>query len=73
MQLTVLDGHNTGLFSWEHLYKLGNEQAALWDDYLARLHAAGFAGGSGREVGRRSRAPRRRIEVRAQPLNQLAR
>ena len=51
IQPTFSDGHNTGLFSWDYLYKLGNEQAALWDDYLARLHAAGFDGDSGREPG----------------------
>jgi len=51
IQPTFTDGHNTGLFSWDYLYKLGNEQAALWADYLARLHAAGFEGDSGREPG----------------------
>jgi DUF971 family protein len=51
IQPTFSDGHNTGLFSWDYLYKLGNEQAALWADYMARLHAAGFAGDSGREPG----------------------
>jgi len=45
------DGHNTGLYSWELLYKLGNEQAALWEDYMQRLHAAGFDGDSGRLPG----------------------
>ncbi|NHZ62160.1 gamma-butyrobetaine hydroxylase-like domain-containing protein [Massilia genomosp. 1] len=51
VQPTFSDGHNTGLFSWDYLYKLGNEQAALWADYLARLHAAGFDGDAGREPG----------------------
>lgn len=51
IQPTFSDGHNTGLFSWDYLYKLGNEQQALWDDYLARLHAAGFEGDSGRAAG----------------------
>lgn len=51
VQPTFSDGHNTGLFSWDYLYKLGNEQAALWADYMARLHAAGFEGDSGREPG----------------------
>ena len=51
IQPTFSDGHNTGLFSWDYLYKLGNEQKALWDDYLARLHAAGFDGDSGRAPG----------------------
>lgn len=51
VQPTFSDGHNTGLFSWDYLYKLGSEQAALWADYMARLHAAGFEGDAGREPG----------------------
>ena len=51
IQPTFSDGHNTGLFSWDYLYKLGNEQAALWSDYMARLHAAGFDGDTGRVPG----------------------
>jgi DUF971 family protein len=51
VQPTFSDGHNTGLFSWDYLYKLGSEQQKLWDDYMARLHAAGFDGDSGREPG----------------------
>ncbi|MEZ5738456.1 MAG: DUF971 domain-containing protein [Burkholderiaceae bacterium] len=35
------DGHSTGIFSWDYLYRLGVEQEALWADYLARLKAAG--------------------------------
>lgn len=42
------DGHNTGIYTWEYLYKLGHEQDALWEDYLKRLDAAGH----GREAGR---------------------
>lgn len=49
IQPTFSDGHNTGLFTWDYLYKLGSEQEKLWTDYLARLHAAGFEGDSGRE------------------------
>ncbi|MES2015225.1 MAG: DUF971 domain-containing protein [Pseudomonadota bacterium] len=55
IQPTFSDGHNTGLFSWDYLYKLGSEQASLWADYLARLHAAGFEGDSGREPGAASK------------------
>ncbi|MEJ7807932.1 MAG: DUF971 domain-containing protein [Telluria sp.] len=51
IQPTFSDGHNTGLFSWDYLYKLGSEQDGLWADYIARLHAAGFEGDSGREPG----------------------
>lgn len=41
MQINFDDGHDTGLFTWEYLYKLGKNQAALWQDYLDRLEAAG--------------------------------
>ena len=45
------DGHESGIFTWDYLYKLGSEQQALWQDYVNRLHAAGFEGDSGREPG----------------------
>jgi DUF971 family protein len=35
------DGHDTGIFSWDYLYKLGREQAELWARYEQRLHEAG--------------------------------
>lgn len=35
------DGHNTGIFSWDYLYFLGEQQAQLWVDYETRLRAAG--------------------------------
>jgi len=38
---TFSDGHDTGLYAWDYLYFLGKEQTRLWDDYLARLAAAG--------------------------------
>ncbi|MEN9761731.1 MAG: hypothetical protein RI906_1557 [Pseudomonadota bacterium] len=34
------DGHSSGIFSWDYLYWLGDQQEALWADYLARLEAA---------------------------------
>jgi DUF971 family protein len=43
------DGHESGIFTWDYLYKLGKEQGAMWQDYMNRLHAAGFEGDSGRE------------------------
>jgi DUF971 family protein len=45
------DGHESGIFTWDYLYKLGSEHNALWQDYFDRLHAAGFEGDSGREPG----------------------
>ncbi len=35
------DGHESGLFTWNYLYELGQKQEALWAEYLARLQAAG--------------------------------
>lgn len=35
------DGHNTGIFSWDYLYWLGDEQESLWQEYLDRLSKAG--------------------------------
>ena len=35
------DGHESGIFSWDYLYELGQRQDALWQAYLARLQAAG--------------------------------
>jgi DUF971 family protein len=37
------DGHNTGIFSWEYLYFLGSQQGELWQQYEARLKAAGVS------------------------------
>lgn len=39
---TFSDGHNTGIFSWSELYRLGVNQKALWQDYLKQLEAAGY-------------------------------
>ena len=35
------DGHATGIYSWEYLYELGQNQAKLWAEYLEKLTAAG--------------------------------
>lgn len=35
------DGHDTGIYSWDYLHWLGSQQTMLWQDYLARLQAAG--------------------------------
>ncbi len=39
---TFSDGHNSGIFSWGLLYKLGNEYAKLWSQYLEALKEAGY-------------------------------
>lgn len=45
VQPTFDDGHSSGIFSWDYLYWLGDEQESLWQDYLARLEAAGESRG----------------------------
>ncbi|MBE7939536.1 MULTISPECIES: DUF971 domain-containing protein [Ramlibacter] len=35
------DGHDSGIFSWELLYRLGRDEAQLWAEYERRLAAAG--------------------------------
>ena len=41
VQPTFSDGHDSGIYSWDYLYFLGAEQERLWQDYFARLQAAG--------------------------------
>jgi DUF971 family protein len=40
-QITFNDGHDSGLYSTAYLYRLGQQQEVLWQDYLARLERAG--------------------------------
>jgi DUF971 family protein len=35
------DGHATGIYSWEYLYELGENQDELWKQYLEKLAQAG--------------------------------
>jgi len=37
------DGHDSGLFTWDYLYRLGRDESQLWRDYEARLAAAGLS------------------------------
>jgi DUF971 family protein len=41
VQPAFSDGHSTGIYSWEYLYELGENQEQLWADYMARLEKAG--------------------------------
>ncbi|OAI18636.1 1-(5-phosphoribosyl)-5-((5-phosphoribosylamino)methylideneamino)imidazole-4-carboxamide isomerase [Methylomonas lenta] len=41
--LTFSDGHNSGIYSWDLLYKLGSDFPLLWSDYLEQLNAAGIS------------------------------
>lgn len=41
IQLFFDDNHDTGIYSWDTLYKLGQNHEALWQGYLDKLKAAG--------------------------------
>ena len=41
VQPTFSDGHESGIFTWEYLYRLGSQQDALWQQYEQRLAEAG--------------------------------
>ncbi|MEQ1867950.1 MAG: gamma-butyrobetaine hydroxylase-like domain-containing protein, partial [Micropepsaceae bacterium] len=42
VRLVFDDGHDTGLYSWDYLHKLGRDRIKLWFEYESRLKAAGL-------------------------------
>ena len=36
------DGHDSGLFTWDYLYKLARKRKTYWQAYLNRLEQAGY-------------------------------
>jgi DUF971 family protein len=43
VKLTFDDMHNTGIFTWSYLLRLGQERATLWAGYLDELEAKGLS------------------------------
>ncbi|AMC35609.1 gamma-butyrobetaine hydroxylase-like domain-containing protein [Janthinobacterium sp. B9-8] len=41
VKLVFDDCHDSGLYSWDHLYELGRNQAVNWQNYLDKLAEAG--------------------------------
>ena len=41
VQPAFSDGHATGIYSWDYLYHLGENQESLWAGYLQQLAEAG--------------------------------
>jgi len=41
VQPAFSDGHATGIYSWDYLYELGQNQDNLWSKYLEKLKQAG--------------------------------
>lgn len=42
VRLIFDDGHDSGLFTWEILHRLGRDQAAIWAAYLKALEDRGL-------------------------------
>ena len=41
VRLIFDDGHETGLYTWDYLYELGQNQKSNWIDYLHTLNKSG--------------------------------
>ena len=41
VRLIFSDGHDTGLYSWDYLYRLGVDKESLWKEYLDRMSKEG--------------------------------
>ena len=41
VKLEFDDGHNSGIYTWDYLYRLGAEHDERWRRYLERLQEAG--------------------------------
>jgi DUF971 family protein len=43
VRLSFDDLHDTGIYSWDYLYRLGQDGPAIWSAYLAALEKAGLS------------------------------
>lgn len=43
IRITFTDTHDTGIFSWEYLLKIGRNHEVLWAEYLGELEAKGLS------------------------------
>ena len=41
LKMTFDDGHDSGLYTWQYLHELGENQETMWQNYLKQLDAAG--------------------------------
>ena len=41
LKISFDDGHDSGLFDWNYLRSMSEHHAAMWQDYLNKLEAAG--------------------------------
>ena len=40
IRIVFNDGHDTGIYAWEYLYDLGENQEKYWQEYLSELKQA---------------------------------
>ena len=45
VRLRFTDGHDTGIYTWEYLHRLGQEQSRIWAEYLDALAGRGLTRG----------------------------
>ena len=43
LRLVFDDGHDTGLYSFDELYRLGRDHDRIWAEYLRELEKAGLS------------------------------
>ena len=43
VRLIYTDSHNSGLYTWDYLYELGQNRLNIWQAYLAQLQDAGHS------------------------------
>ena len=53
VRLVFDDGHDTGLYTWPILYRLGSKYRANWRRYLERLRGAGHRRAAAEDGGER--------------------
>ncbi len=42
VRLVFDDGHDTGIYSWDYLHRLGHERTTRWEAYMAGLNRLGL-------------------------------
>ena len=50
LQIVFSDDHDSGIYSWEYLRKLAENQKTMWSAYLEKIHRAGLSRDSESQV-----------------------
>ena len=59
VRLSFDDLHDTGIYSWQYLRQIGEEQGKRWDDYLAGLEKQGLSRDPRASAGASAGEPKR--------------